>query len=256
MSDAISDRVERYRARGWWTGERLVDRYAGDVQADGDCTAVIAGDVALTRGELWDSATDLAEELRGAAGGDHGIALIRLPNGASWMTAFVASMRAGLVPATLPTTTTPDHVRHVIDLVAPAVSIDTAGVTARDSWAPAPDEIAHLMFTSSTTGAPKAVAHTEDTLATLNRQFAERFELSAQTAIFMPSPLGHSVGAIHGARLALWLGAPLVLQSEWSPTEALELVDRHRAQFAAAATPFLVDLIEAEWAGPKLAPLR
>lgn len=120
----------------------------------------------------------------------------------------------------------------------------------------------HLMFTSSTTGLPKAVMHTADTLAALNVTFAERFGLGPDTPLFMPSPLGHSVGAIHGARLALHTGAPLVLQDRWDPARALEAVATHGCRFTAAATPFLKDLVDAPWPaagaaarGPKLAPL-
>ena len=120
----------------------------------------------------------------------------------------------------------------------------------------------HLMFTSSTTGPPKAVMHTGDTLAALNVTFAERFGLGPDAPIFMPSPLGHSVGVIHGARLALHTGAPLVLQDRWDPARALEAVATHGCRFTAAATPFLKDLVDAPWPaagatarGPKLAPL-
>ena len=120
----------------------------------------------------------------------------------------------------------------------------------------------HLMFTSSTTGLPKAVMHTADTLAALNVTFAERFGLGPDAPIFMPSPLGHSVGVIHGARLALHTGAPLVLQDRWDPTRALEAVATHGCRFTAAATPFLKDLVDAPWPsaasaarGPKLASL-
>ncbi len=121
-----------------------------------------------------------------------------------------------------------------------------------------PETTAHLMFTSGTTGPPKVVSHSEDSLATLNRQFAERFFLGPETPVFMPSPLGHSVGAIHGARLSMFLGAPLILQDQWHAETALDLVARHRAAFTAAATPFLFDLANAPWRGsePKLAPLK
>ena len=105
----------------------------------------------------------------------------------------------------------------------------------------------HLMFTSSTTGRPKAVMHTNDTLAALNITFAERFGLGPDSPIFMPSPLGHSVGAIHGARLALHTGAPLILQDRWDPERALATVAAHRCRFTAAATPFLKDLVDASW---------
>ena len=124
------------------------------------------------------------------------------------------------------------------------------------------EDLDHLMFTSSTTGLPKAVMHTADTLAALNVTFAERFGLGPDSPIFMPSPLGHSVGAIHGARLALHTGAPLVLQDRWDPARALEAVATHGCRFTSAATPFLKDLVDAPWPaaraaarGPKLAPL-
>ena len=136
-----------------------------------------------------------------------------------------------------------------------------AGAGAADAPPPA-GTLDHLMFTSSTTGLPKAVMHTADTLAALNVTFAERFGLGPDSPIFMPSPLGHSVGAIHGARLALHTGAPLVLQDRWDPARALEAVATHGCRFTAAATPFLKDLVDAPWPaaraaarGPKLAPL-
>ena len=121
-----------------------------------------------------------------------------------------------------------------------------AGSVGRDAASAHPVAgLDHLMFTSSTTGPPKAVMHTGDTLAALNITFAERFGLGPEAPIFMPSPLGHSVGVIHGARLALHTGAPLVLQDRWDPTRALETVAAHGCRFTAAATPFLKDLVDA-----------
>ena len=174
--------------------------------------------------------------------------LIHLPNSVEWMVSFLATLRAGHVPATTPITTPGAHLAHVVDLIDPAAVITcerhngdspiriVAEIAATPGTGAAlvaaaggeldirrhaaagvrgagvPEATAHLMFTSSTTGPPKAVSHSDDTLATLNGQFADRFGLDGATPIFMPSPLGHSVGAIHGARLSLYLGAPLVLQ--------------------------------------------
>ena len=131
-----------------------------------------------------------------------------------------------------------------------------------------PETLDHLMFTSSTTGPAKAVMHTGDTLAALNVTFADRFGLGPGSPIFMPSPLGHSVGVIHGARLALHTGAPLILQDRWDPARALRTVAAHGCRFTAAATPFLKDLLDSPWPirsarrhtaaarrAPKLAPL-
>ena len=290
----MEDPAEHYRQRGWWTGEALVDRFARHAAACPEAPALVDGEDRWSAGRLWEAAGAGAERLAEAAGGGRRAVLIHLPNGAAWMVSFLATLRSGNVPATIPVNTPGRHLAHVVDLIDPAAVIscdhhngaepigaiaEAAGLTGgrpalftadgsglaihtsaghAGSRADVPASTAHLMFTSSTTGPPKAVSHSDDTLATLNRQFADRFGLDAATPIFMPSPLGHSVGAIHGARLSLYLGAPLVLQDRWDAGEALRLVSEHGAAFTAAATPFLLDLLNAPWAGsrPKLASLR
>ena len=291
MTRACSGEAEaRYRRAGWWTGERLVHRFESHVAEGPDELALVSGGDTLTRYELWQAAGEAAEAIRSAIGRRRRVVVIVLPNSTAWIVMFLATLRAGHVPATPPVTTSEAHLRRIFELIEPALVIGTDGhrppaavinrtaassriavaaaegdrlsvsgqAVGPDPAVDVPEQTAHLMFTSSTTGPPKAVSHSEDTLATLNRQFAERFSLSAGTPVFMPSPLGHSVGAIHGARLSLFLGAPLVLQDEWDAATALKLVDRHRAAFTAAATPFLLDLADAGWEGPepKLAPLR
>ena len=283
----------RYRCAGWWTGQPLADRFELHVIEDPGALALVSGGDTLTRAELWVAAGLAAQELRSVVGGGRRVVVLHLPNSTAWLVMFLAVLRAGHVPATSPVTTAADHLHQIFELVEPALAVSvlrhrqaspaeavleaaarSAGVavgladgtslvvqgaaTRSARRAQVPKSTAHIMFTSSTTGPPKAVSHSEDTLATLNRQFAERFALSRETPVFMPSPLGHSVGAIHGARLSLLLGAPLILQDEWDAGTALELVARHRAAFTAVATPFLLDLANARWRGrePKLAPLR
>lgn len=287
-------RAEEYRRSGWWTGEGLAERFERIVAANPDRRAVVddRGTI-LTREELWNLAGALARSL-GAAGVGHGHpVLIYLPNIAQWQVSFLACLRLGAVPATLPMTTDPQTLTYIYDLVgaraiiAPRVSrhrptgewaAHAAAATGRaatvltldedgtDTWrhllgadpAPGlPGGIDQLMFTSSTTGMPKAVMHTADTLAAVNRAFASRFGITEDTPIFMPSPLGHSVGSWHGSRLSLYTGATLVLQDAWDPVRGLEIVDAHRCAFTAAATPFLKDLVDADWpAGtPKLASI-
>ena len=290
----VDDVAERYRLAGWWTGRRLIDRFESHVAEGPGELALVSGDDTLSRAELWRLAGEAAEEIRDIVGPGRRVVVIHLPNSTAWVVMFLAVLRADQVPATPPVTTTAAHLRHILDVVEPALIVSTrrhrqtlpaeavreaaSGGGTRVALAVAdgaslepsgstvgsarrddvPQATAHLMFTSSTTGPPKAVGHSEDSLSTLNRQFAERFGLDHRTPVFMPSPLGHSVGAIHGARLATFLGAPLILQDEWNAAAALDLVDRHLAAFTAAATPFLVDLANAPWrgAGPKLGPLR
>ncbi len=295
MKSEVVVQPHPYRQAGWWTGERLIDRFESFVAARPDATAVVSGEEELSRSGLWEMAGGWADELADAIEGNRRPVVVHLPNEASWLVVFLAILRAGHVPATTPITTTTEHLQHIIELTGPAAVVscrshrgrspladateaaDRASATpvvltadtsvglcvstngATPAVGPAVDAgTDHIMFTSSTTGPPKAVSHSNDSLATLNRQFADRFGLDEMTPLFMPSPLGHSVGAIHGARLALYLGSTLILQDVWDPAVALELVADHGASFTAAATPFLFDLLNADWHRdePKLASLR
>ena len=296
---AVASRAQlerRYRAQGWWPGERLCDRYAVLARRFEDRLAVAdASGRRLSHGALWREAGRLAEKLKEGGIGRGDIVILLLPNVVDGQVAFVALLRLGAIPASLPTRTDPDTVAHAARLTGARalVSLERHGSArlgdiAREAaatcghepgvflvddsagaWRPAPAhrgtplpasaaDLAHIMFTSSTTGRPKAVMHSEDTLAALNIAFTERFSLGPDAPIFLASPLGHSIGAIHGTRLALHTGAPLVLQDVWEPEHALETIEAFGCAFTAAATPFLKDLVDARWprSTPKLAPLR
>jgi cyclohexanecarboxylate-CoA ligase len=150
---------------------------------------------------------------------------------------------------------------HKVDVLR--INADGGHVWAANaSVAPAarPDDpkLDHLMFTSSTTGMPKAVMHSHDSLNAFHETIYSRFDPGPDGAIFMASPLGHSVGAIHGARMALYFGLPLILQQRWEPRAALALIEDNKCTFTAAATPFLKDLVDLDHSGPvpKLASMK
>ena len=290
-----AERERRYRAMGWWSGERICDRYAVLAQRFENRLAVAdSTGRRLSHGGVWREAGRLAEKLKAGGIGHGDIVILLLPNIVDGQVAFVALLRLGAVPASLPTRTDPETLAHAARLTGARalVSLERHGTArlgeiAREAastcghelgaflldesvgtWrtkpahcAPRPvsdADLAHIMFTSSTTGRPKAVMHSDDTLAALNIGFTERFSLGPDAPIFLASPLGHSIGAIHGIRLSLHTGAPLVLQDVWDPECALETIEAFGCAFTAAATPFLKDLVEASWPRPtpKLAPLR
>lgn len=112
-----------------------------------------------------------------------------------------------------------------------------------DTLKPQSDDVTGVSFTSGTTGEPKGVMHTSNTFAAINVSVAGAYDLTREDAIFMPAPLGHSIGLMHGVRLALFLGGKLVLQEQWNPAEGIRLVARERAAFTAMAPPFLYDMI-------------
>jgi len=105
-----------------------------------------------------------------------------------------------------------------------------------------PNDVMQLLFTSGTTGEPKGVLHTSNTLLSAVREYANRMQIGESDVIFMPSPLGHQLGFCYGLQMALMLGIPLVLTDVWNPERALELMTKHGATFTFGATPFLADL--------------
>ena len=107
-----------------------------------------------------------------------------------------------------------------------------------------PDDVVQLLYTSGTTGEPKGVLHTSNTMIGTILEFAARFRLGAGDVIFMPSPLAHQLGFAYGVTQSILLGVPVVLTDIWNAASAVDLTEQHRCTFTFAATPFLADLAD------------
>jgi acyl-CoA synthetase (AMP-forming)/AMP-acid ligase II len=283
LSAPAAGRHQHYRAMGWWPGETLLARYLRMSAPRLDALAVAdSRGRRLTHRQLLAAADDYARVLTrsGVTAGD--AVLMALPNCIEWQVLLLAMFRVDAVPATIPVRTDASNLLHVAELIGALLLVVSEGdepkgldeiaveVARRCAHAldiifvsergelrrhpaaggarpvkPGGRALDHICFTSSTTGRPKAVMHSFDTLAALNAAFSQRFSLGPETPIFMASPLGHSVGAYHGARLSLFNAAPLILQERWDPEAALATIREHRCAFTAAATPFLTDLVGA-----------
>ena len=106
-----------------------------------------------------------------------------------------------------------------------------------------PDAVTAIGFTSGTTGVLKGALQTSNILSAINEGFIRRYGLNEEDTIFAASPLGHAVGFTHCLRMALNIGARLVLLDRWDAAQAAALIASERCTFTAAATPFLVDLV-------------
>ena len=104
------------------------------------------------------------------------------------------------------------------------------------------EEIVQLAFTSGTTGEPKGVLHTSDTLLSNAIPFAEHLRLTHDDVLFMPSPLAHQTGFMFAMLPSLHVGATLVLQDIWDPAIATAIIRDEKVTFSMGATPFLTDL--------------
>ncbi len=119
---------------------------------------------------------------------------------------------------------------------------------------PAPDELTLISFTSGTTGEPKGVMHTSNTLGAVHTVFSRACGLDGEDRIMMAAPVGHSIGMMHGSRMTIVLGATLLYQDEWDPKAALELMTRERATFTVVAPTLLYDLVTHLSAHPQPPP--
>lgn len=109
-----------------------------------------------------------------------------------------------------------------------------------------PDDVIQLLYTSGTTGQPKGVMHTSNTLLTTTKMIKWRLELGPADVGFMPSPFAHQIGFNFGMMLPITLGIPLVIMDVWNPETAIDLIERHRVSYTGASTPFMVDMANVE----------
>ncbi len=116
--------------------------------------------------------------------------------------------------------------------------------TAQATRRPTADNVMQLVYTSGTTGEPKGVMHTANTLFSNLRPFAERLSLGRSDVVFMASPMAHQTGFMYGLLMPVMLGATAVLQDIWEPKRAAERIAEEGATFTMASTPFLSDLTD------------
>jgi acyl-CoA synthetase (AMP-forming)/AMP-acid ligase II len=120
-----------------------------------------------------------------------------------------------------------------------------------------PDSVKMLLYTSGTTGRPKGVLHSHNTLARAVACGARHWRIQPGEAILMPSPVTHVSGYSNGLELPFLIGTRTVLMEAWQADQALDLIERYDVVGTVAATPFLQELAMKAVAGErKLASLR
>ncbi len=117
-----------------------------------------------------------------------------------------------------------------------------------------PDDVALLMYTSGTTGEPKGVMHTSNTLFSNLHAYAERMELTDSEVILGASPMAHLTGYGYLAMLPVILNATTVLQDIWDPKRALQIARNEKVTFSMASATFVADLCLAVENGEQPAP--
>ena len=281
-----------YREAGLWTAETLSSRVAD--LADGPRATSVA--VVDLRGSRRRTYAELAVDAARVAAllEDHGVVTgdvvsLQLPNTYEAVVAAVAVNSLGAVINPLLPNYRARELAHVFSTAQPRAIFTPAvyrgfdhrslvtQVSEATGISPFPivvdgaldglsgeslrhgtaaSSVSELIFTSGTEATPKAIMHTEETANFAVRANFADLALTAETVVWMPSPVGHSTGFNYGIRLALMHGVKLVLQDQWKAPDAIGLVEAEGCNYTLAATTFLADLVaECEQAGKTLPSL-
>src|ERR1700737_330532 len=134
----------------------------------------------------------------------------------------------------------------------PATNSSTAELPTLD-----PDAVRMILYTSGTTGRPKGVLHSHNSMNALICQIHDHWQVQPGDRFLVPSPIAHIGGSIYAFECPLLLGTSAVLMERWDADEAVELIRAKHCTHIAGATPFLEQLlIAAECAGTRLPELK
>lgn len=125
------------------------------------------------------------------------------------------------------------------------LALSEASVESLTARRPSEGTHAQLLYTSGTTGEPKGVLHTHQTLSSALLAHTTTLGLTERDRIWVPSPLAHQTGFLYGMMVSFYIGACGVYQSVWSVETASAAIETHGATFVQAAMPFLADLARA-----------
>ncbi|WP_235610721.1 class I adenylate-forming enzyme family protein [Bordetella sp. H567] len=119
---------------------------------------------------------------------------------------------------------------------------DAPAPAAGDTWSTEPNRLVYLAFTSGTTGAPKGVMHSDNTLLANAREIAKDWSFGPSSVIYTMSPLSHNLGL--GALVsALATGGELVVHDLPRGASVLDRLLDTGATFLFGVPTHAVDLL-------------
>ncbi|QLL07730.1 AMP-binding protein [Mycobacterium vicinigordonae] len=120
-----------------------------------------------------------------------------------------------------------------------------------------PDAVRMILYTSGTTGRPKGVLHTHNSIQALMHQIQDHWFVDPGDVFLVASPIAHIGGSIYAFEAPLLLGTTAVLLDRWNAGDAVRLMQAQRCTHMAGATPFLEQLlVAAERADTRLPDLK
>jgi acyl-CoA synthetase (AMP-forming)/AMP-acid ligase II len=279
-------------ARGWWVNGTLADSLAEAAQRTPQRVVVIDGDYRLDCRHLYEQSTALAQDMlaRVPIGS---VVSFMLPNWHEAAVIYLAATLAGMVVNPILPSLRDRELLFILqdadsrmifvpavfgrhDYVAmlnrvssqmaspPEVVVVRGGTAlaaehARDVELPSldPDAVRMILYTSGTSGHPKGVLHSHNSIHALICQIREYWQVQPGDRFLVPSPIAHIGGSIYAFECPLLLGTTAVLMDRWDGDEAVKLMQAEHCTHLAGATPFLEQLLAAsERAGTRLPELK
>jgi long-chain acyl-CoA synthetase len=248
----------------------------------GEGVAVVDGDEALTYRDLRRAVGGVRGALSsaGVRSGDR-VALIAA-NGADFVVAHLAILGAGAVTVPLNPTSPPAEVQDQLAAVEPVAAIlgkgasippasavglrlvlDHDGLVAAQAGAEVPmvdrgaADLAVLIFTAGTAGAPKAAMLSHgNVLANIAQVQAHPGQtLTGDDVVLGVLPLFHIFGLTVVLGITLAAGGTIVMEARFEPADALALVAAHRVTVLVGAPPLFGALLTSAPAADGANPL-
>jgi long-chain acyl-CoA synthetase len=106
-----------------------------------------------------------------------------------------------------------------------------------------PEDIAHLVYTSGTTGAPKGAMILHRNVAFNAEVYRVWMQLGAADSILAVAPLFHITGLVAHLAAAFWTGIPLILFHRFDAAQAIRLARKWRGTMTVAAITAYIALM-------------
>ena len=230
--------------------------------------AVVDGDVRLDAGTFEGLVSSVAGGLARLGVRRGSVVTWQLPNWWEAVVLFRACWRCGAVAAPLHHQVGPAEVARALEELAPTVAlstpgqplaglVDAIGVRGRDSrfdaLLSAPplthgvakgSDIAVVLFTSGSTGQPKAVLHTHRGLAYKARSMVRAHGLTAADVGLLPSPLAHVSGLLNTVLVPGAAGMTVVLMERWNAELGVRLAGQYGVSFMIGPPTLFVGMME------------
>jgi acyl-coenzyme A synthetase/AMP-(fatty) acid ligase len=220
----------------------------------GDRAALVAPSGSITYRELQRLTDRVARGLRAHGVGPEQRVAILLPDGPAWAATFLAALKIGAVAVPLNTRIAPADLRIVLDdgrpslLVTEPALLAAAGLDAGALGVPAvrepdvlaagasgapfraepvgADAMAFWLYTSGTTGSPKAAVHCHRTLPACRHYGLDVLGVTAKDRIFATSKLFFAYALGNALLIPLFARAASYLHPAWPDSAAVARVLR------------------------------